>query len=131
MEKARPSCLEIAWRICQAKSFLHQLGPLQLRPTEQHVHQFNFTEPAEERQNHRLNRQIITAGCERVAPRFEIMRQRDVPLTERGRGVFVVAQSNDTRHFLLQFAPIQRQLFLRIFYQSARRVIDRVTTENE
>src|SRR6266480_5502789 len=79
-QKARPGCLKIPRWIRRAKSFLHQLGSFRFRPTEQRIEQFDFGETAEKRQNHWLDRQVGAIGRERVAPGFEIMRSRNVPV---------------------------------------------------
>src|SRR5436190_21218967 len=74
---------------------------------------------------------MIATGCERVAPRFEIMSKRNVPLAQRGCSVLVITKPDNARDFLLQVCPIERQFCLQIFNQSAWRVVDRVTAENE
>src|SRR5262252_6402032 len=59
------------------------------------------------------------------------MRERDVPVTESGRGVLVVAQSHNLRHHLLQIGPINREIGLSILHQAALRVVDWITTKNK
>src|SRR6476660_7659538 len=110
MKESGPRSLKIARRIGGAKSFLHKFGPFCFRPTKQRVEQFNFRKSTEERQDHWLNRQVIATRREGVAPRFQIMRQWDVPLTERRRGILVITESHNLRHLFLQIRPVERQL---------------------
>ena len=115
-----------------AKGFLHQLGSFQFRSAKQRVQQLDFREAAEERQNHRLNRQIIASGSERVAPRFEIMRR-----PEHATGSARKSRPRDNRAGQLRalsFAARPNRaapLSCRSSCQSARRVVDRVAAENE
>src|SRR5262245_66335009 len=59
------------------------------------------------------------------------MRERNVPVTESGRGVLVVAQSHNLRHFLLQISPINREIRLSILHQAALRVVNWIATKNK
>jgi hypothetical protein len=81
VKETRPRSLKITRRISRAESFLHQFGPFCFWAAEQCIEQFNFRKSAEERQDHWLDRQIIAAKCKCVTPRFQIMRERNVPVT--------------------------------------------------
>src|SRR5207245_5595842 len=69
-QKLRPGGWKIARRFARPKSFLDKLWPFDFRPAEERVHDFDFAQPAEERQNHRLARQIRALPRQRVAPRL-------------------------------------------------------------
>ncbi len=130
-KKTRPGRLKIArWRR-RAKCFLHELGPFHFRHAEQHVHQFNFRQPAEERQDHGLDRQVGAVGCKRVTPRFKIMRGGNVPATQRRSCILVVTEPHNFRHFFLQVGPIKRQFRRLIGNQAAVRVINWIASQNE
>ena len=59
------------------------------------------------------------------------MRQRDVPLADCRCCVFVIAKPHHFRHFFLEIAPIERRFFVGILREHARRVVNRVATEDE
>src|SRR5437899_13033187 len=131
MKKARPRCLKISRRTGGTKSFFHELRSFRFWSTQQRAEQFDFRETAEERQDHRLDRQVLAPGCERVAPRFQIMGERNVPGAERRRGVLVVTKSYNLRHLFLESSPIKRQLCLPVLCQTAFCIVHRITAKNE
>ena len=131
VKKSGPSSLKIAWRIGGSKSFLYEFRPFGFRAAEQCIEQFNFRKPAKEREDHWLKRQVITPGCERVAPRFQIMRERNVPVAERRCGVLVITESHNLRDLFLQIGPVQREIGLAILHQTALCIVNRITAENE
>src|SRR5262249_8860566 len=55
----------------------------------------------------------------------------DVPLTQRCRRILVITEPDNVRHFLLQFAPVERLPGLNVLYHSTRRVVNWVTAENK
>jgi hypothetical protein len=59
------------------------------------------------------------------------MRSRKVPLTQHRCGVLVIAEPHNLRHAFLQLSPIERQTFLLVLRQPARRVVDRIAAKNE
>ena len=59
------------------------------------------------------------------------MRERNLPVAERGRRVLVITESHNLRHLLLQFSPVERELCLRIRYESALCVVNGIAAENE
>src|SRR5207244_11851556 len=110
VKETRPCSLKIARRIGCAKSFLHEFGPFCFWPTEQAIEQLNFRKSAEEWQDHWLDRQITAAGRERVAPRFQIMRERNVAVAKRRSGVLVIMESRSIGHGLCYLCAITRQM---------------------
>ena len=131
VKETGPRSLKIARRIGGAKRFLHEFGPFCFWATEQRIEQFNFRKSAEERQDHWLERQVIASRCERVAPRFQIMRERNVPVAERRCGILVIPESHNLRHLFLQVSPVKRQVRLPVLRQAALRIVNRITAENE
>ena len=88
----------------------HLLVRIGLRVAQDAGEHFNFRQPAEERQNHRLNRQDRPVEGAGIAPRFEVVRRREMGRRGRvhARGfVDVVAEANDLAHGLLQRDPIK------------------------
>ena len=83
VKKTRPRTFKISRRMGAAKSFLHKFRTFCFWTAKQRVKQVDFRKSAKERQDHRLNRQVIATRCERVAPRFQIMCKRNMPVTER------------------------------------------------
>ena len=54
-----------------------------------------------------------------------------MPLADCRCCVLVITNSHHFRHFLLQIGQIERRLFVRILPDCARRVVNRVATEDE
>ena len=107
VQKFIPRRLRISGHAGRAKCFLHQLRTFHFRSADQHVEDIDFREAAEQRHDHRLNGEITAIGCQRVAPTLEVMRQRNVPMTQGRGGVFVITKPHHFRNLLLQVDPIE------------------------
>src|SRR5207249_3495662 len=98
---------------------------------EQRVEQLNFRKSPEERKDHWLDGQVIAARCERVAPRFQVMCKRNMPVAERRCGILMITKPHNLRHLFLQISPVERQLRFAVLHQPALCVVNRITAENE
>ena len=114
VQKFRPGRLEIPRRAALTKCFPNEFRSLEFRSAEKQMHHLDFRKSAEERENHRLHRKIRAIGSERVAPRFEIMRHRHMPLARARGRIFVITETHNVRHFLLKIGPIELLFCLRI-----------------
>ena len=76
-----------------------RLGPVQAAYARQH---FQLGDAAEQRLDERLNGNQGAVGRARVTPRFEVVRQRQVPVALLGGLIVEEAEPNLLRH-LLQF----------------------------
>ena len=54
-----------------------------------------------------------------------------MPVAERRRGVLVITEPHNLRHFFLQISPVERQLRLGILHQAAFCVVNRIAAEDE
>ena len=136
MCEAKPSCKNFdhavagspIWLGC-LESFLHQFGPVDFRFAHHRVQQIELGEPAEKRENHRLDSQVMSFRAERIAPRFKEMRCGQIPTRKRGSLVFVIAEPDYIGHLFLKLGPIDPGLAGRIERKRARRVEHRIRAE--
>ena len=106
VQKFRPRRRRIADRVGQAKCFLHQFGPVDFRFAHHRGEQIKFRESAEERENHRLDCQVMSFRAEGVTPGFKEMRCRQIPPTQRRCLIFVITEPDYVGHLFLKLGPI-------------------------
>ena len=101
-QKPGPRGREITRGRGGAKCFLHQFGSFDFRSAQHGVHQVDFRKAAEERKNHRLNRQIRAFESERVPPRFQIMSGGNVPVAQGRSRILIMTEAHNVGHSLLE-----------------------------
>ena len=126
-----PRGREIARGRGGAKCFLHQLGSVHFGSAQHGVHQLDFRKTAEERKNHRLNRQIRAFESERVPPRFQVMGRGNVPVAQGRSRILIMTEAHDVGHFLLEIGPIDGPFRFAILRNSARRIVNGIAAKNE
>ena len=94
---------------------------IRLGQTSKTRHEFQITQATEQRRDERLNRNKRTVAGATVVPRFEIMRQREMPIRCRACFVFVEAKTHDCFRFALRRSPIQ----------ISRRIVNRIRASDD
>ena len=120
-QKLGPLRLEVAATRRPGKGFTHQLRADRLFVAGQTIQNFHFRHPVPQREDHRLHRADRAIRTTGIAPAFEVMRLRHMPLAG-GRGfVFVKSETHADRDAGKKIAEAQ----------IGRRIVNRVAAQDE